>query len=403
MQRSKKNISPFEVLTFVLIAGALLLLTPTASTAQNDTSVKRTRIAVFSPLYLDSAFDASGNYRHGKTLPKHLLPGLDFYEGVQIAIDSLQKEKIAMDIFIYDTRSSRKKLGAVLQQEEIKTMDMFVGYVNMNEASQLARASAEMKIPFVNTNLPNDIGIKNNPHYIILNPTLGTHCNGIYKFLQKNYPLAPIYYFRKKGPTEDQLKNYFTEAEKNTSSVPLKIKYITLEDTITTDQLKKFLDSTKTTICIAGSLDINFGLTLTRQLASISKSYKTTVIGMPTWDNVDFNKSAYRGIDIIYSNSVYINSDSRLVQQINNHFKTKYFSRPGNMVFTGLETLHYFAHFLSATAPGTTSQIAVKKNTLFGEVDIQAVTNKQTGEPEYYENKKLYFIKKADGSIKGVY
>ena len=403
MQRFKKHTSFFFISGHLLFSGIMLLFLPFISSAQNDTVAKRARIAVFSPLYLDSAFDASGAYRHGKTLPKYFTAGLDFFEGVQLAIDSLQKEKATLDIYVYDTRSPSKKLEAVLAQEEIKNMDLLLGYVNVNEASQLARAAASLEIPFINVNLPNDAGVKGNPHYIILNPTLGTHCNAIYKFLQKNYALAPIFYFRKKGTMDDQLKKYFADAEKNSASVPLKIKYITLEDTITADQLKRFIDSTKTNICLAGSLDANFGLSLARQLASLKKSYKSTVIGMPFWDNIDFNKPAFRGVEIIYSSPRYVNADSKLVQQLNNHFTTKHFSKISDIVFSGFESIYYFSHMLSDSTDNFIKHLSTQKKTIFGEIDIQPVTNKQTGEPEYYENKKLYFIKKADGVIKSVY
>ena len=56
-----------------------------------DSTPVRQKIAVFVPLYLDSAFDAMDNYRYDKTFPKFINPGLEFYEGVQLAIDSMKK------------------------------------------------------------------------------------------------------------------------------------------------------------------------------------------------------------------------------------------------------------------------------------------------------------------------
>jgi len=399
MQRNKNN---SRFLFYSILVPVVFSLFPVSARAQTDSATKVISIAVFAPLYLDSAFDASGNYRYGKTFPKYFNAGLEFYEGIQLAIDSLEKENIEADIHIYDTRSA-KKMNSILEEGELQEMNLFIGYVNVNEAALLARAAATMQIPFVNINLPNDAGVKANPNYIILNPTLGTHCTAIYKFLQKNHALSPITYFRKKGPADDRLKTYFTDAEKATASVPLKMRYVTLEDTATTEQLRKFLDSTKPNICIAGSLDLNFGLALARQMSALGKSYKTTLIGMPTWDQVDLAKSAYRGVEIVYSSSLYINNDNQLVQQLQNHFKTKYFSRTADIVFSGFETLYYFTHLLNNNVDSVSKNFGVKKNTIFGEIDIQPVVNKQTGGTEYFENKKLYFIKKTDGVIKAVY
>src|ERR1043166_1800219 len=81
----------------------------------------RHRIAVFVPLYLDSAFDASLNYRYDKTFPKFINPGLEFYEGLQLAADSLQKEDMDLDIEVYDTRSSKQTINQVVQSPDFQS------------------------------------------------------------------------------------------------------------------------------------------------------------------------------------------------------------------------------------------------------------------------------------------
>src|SRR5439155_8977177 len=106
---------------------------------------------------------------------------------------------------------------SILMSENFKRTNLIIGYVNANEAAKLARIAASLDIPFINVNLPVDAGVTNNPHYVILNPTLPTHIAGIYRFLQKNYSLSDIIVFRKKGAMEDKLRNYFAEFEKTTA------------------------------------------------------------------------------------------------------------------------------------------------------------------------------------------
>ncbi|HRO71687.1 MAG TPA: hypothetical protein PK951_14955, partial [Chitinophagaceae bacterium] len=62
------------------------------------------KIAVFAPLYLDSAFDVNNEYRYAKNnFPKFINSGLEFYEGVQLALDSLNQEGVELEVFVYDT------------------------------------------------------------------------------------------------------------------------------------------------------------------------------------------------------------------------------------------------------------------------------------------------------------
>ena len=127
----------------ILLVSLVFFVCSFRSNAQTDSGNNRTRVAVFTPLYLDSVFDASGNYKPGKNFPKYLNAGLEFYEGVQLAIDSLEKENANLDIHIFDTRSG-KKLETLLQDETVKDMDLFIGYVNVNSIS-ICNGSAEIE------------------------------------------------------------------------------------------------------------------------------------------------------------------------------------------------------------------------------------------------------------------
>jgi hypothetical protein len=366
-----------------------------------DTAGARPQVAIFIPLYLDSAFDANNTYRYDKSFPKYINPGLEFYEGAQLAIDSLQQEKALLDVRIYDTRSATQSIAQIIQSPEFQKTGLILGHVTPGELQQLASAAAHMNIPFINVNYPNDGGINNNPNLVILNSTLRTHCEGIYRFLQRNYATKPIILFRKKGVQEDRLKNYFMEIEKTTASVNLKIKFITLEDNFAAATLADNLDSSSQTVCIAGSLDENFGKTLCQGLASLNKTYSTIVIGMPTWDNIsDFAQPEYKDEEILYTTPFYTNPADNLVKSIQQYFKTKFYSRPSDMVFRGYETTWHFAKLLLQYGKNLSGSIGEKKYKVFDDFDIEPVfLNKQNMTLDYFENKKIYFIRKLDGNV----
>src|SRR5580692_2529373 len=92
---------------------SLLLLCYFRSFSQVDSNARHS-VAVFLPLYLDSAYDAGGNYRYDKNFPKFINPGLEFYEGAGLALDSLRKEGIRLDVHIYDTRSLTRSIQQVV-------------------------------------------------------------------------------------------------------------------------------------------------------------------------------------------------------------------------------------------------------------------------------------------------
>jgi len=361
------------------------------------------KIAIFSPLYLDSAFDNLNNYRYEKQFPKFINPGLEFYEGVQLALDSLAKEGTQLEVFIYDTRSGKESLAQQLAKLD-SSVELILAYANPQESWNIANSAKAKKIPYINVNLPNDAGITDNPYFVLLNSTLQTHIALLYKYLQKNYALSPIIMFRKKGQMEDMIKSLFDDAGKSTQSVPLKIKYVDLVDSFTGNQLAAKLDSNVHTVCVAGSLDENFGRRLSQQLASIDKSYPLTLIGMPTFDNLtkDFTLPQYKGLEIVYSTPFYNSRIDKVSQSITDYFNTKMYARPSDMVMRGYEATWRFSKLLLQYGKDIASNLSRKEFNVFRELDIQPVINKQTTTLDYFENKKLFFVKWQDGIIKGV-
>jgi hypothetical protein len=387
----------------VLLSLLFCLLQTTNIAAQ--THVTKHKIAIFAPLYLDSAFDYDDEYRYSKNVfPKFINPGLEFYEGVQLAIDSLNKEKAPLEIFIYDTKSAKQSVQQSLKKAETDSISLMIVHCNGNEVKLFADAGLKNNVPVINVNLPNDGGAAGNPFFVVLNPTLRTQCEGIYKYIQKYYSLEPVIIFRKKGQLEDRIKSYFDEFGKNTVSVPLKFKYVELTDSFTVNQLKAHLDTTSQTVCIAGSLDEVFGKRLTKHLATLKKqNYDAIVVGMPTWDGIAFNKPEYKGIEIVFSTPFYHSKIDKVSQSITHHFNKVMFARPSDMVFRGYEVMFRYGRLALQYGKELASNLANKQTKIFTDFDIQPVLNKQSMTLDYFENKKLYFLKWQDGALKGVY
>ena len=371
---------------------------------QDSLPIPKQRIAIFAPLYLDSVFDAANNYRYGMNFPKFINPGLEFYEGAQLALDSMSKEGLPLEVFVFDTRSSAKNISQQLAQAEKDNIELIVAYTTADEIQEFAWWAQKMKVPFINANLPNDGGVYNNPYFVVLNSTLKTHIETIYRYIQKFYSLDNIIVFHKKGQMEDLIKSYFDDFGKNTLSVPLKIKYTELTDSFTVNQLTNYLDSNQQTFCIAGSLDENFGRRLALQLASVSKQYPVSLMGMPTFDNMekDFSRPEYKGLEIVYSTPFFNPRTDKVSQNITADYNAKMFARPSDLVLRGYEATWRFAKLLLQYKNDITSNLTRKEFNVFREFDIQPVLNKKNMTLDYFENKKLFFVKWFDGFIRSV-
>ncbi|MCB0715232.1 MAG: ABC transporter substrate-binding protein [Chitinophagaceae bacterium] len=387
----------------------LLLMTGSAVFAQQtllQTPLQKHRIAVFAPLFLDSAFNNVNEYRYAKTeFPKFINPGLEFVEGVQLALDTFNIEKAPLEIYIYDTRSANVSLNEQLAKAARDSVELILAYCKGSEVRAFADSGLKNMIPVINVNFPNGGGTEGNPYFVLLNPTIQTQLESIYRYIQKYYPLEQLIVFRTKGKFEDQIKMYFDNFSQSTVGIPLDLKYVTLPDNFTEQDLAKHLDTVKHSLCIAGSLDVNFGEQLTQQLASLKKqNYVVSVMGMPTWDGIDdFKDADYQGIDIVYSTPFYNPRTDKISQKIIDYFNRNMYARPSDMVMRGYEAMWRFANILMKFKTDFASNLSFKDFDVFREFDIQPVLDRETMMLNYFENKKLYFLTLQNGIIKEVH
>ena len=210
-----------------------------------------------------------------------------------------------------------------------------------------------------------------------------------------------IVVFRKKSQWGDKIKSYFEDYEKNSGNASLKLKYVDLNDSFSVANLTPHLDTVKQFLCVSGSLDENFGKRLANQLAVLKKKYKVSLLGMPTWDNIkDFGKTEYNGLDIIYGTPFYNPKTDKVSLSIINYFNQVMYARPSDMVFRGYEVAWMFAKLLNQYGSNIASNLSSKQYKLITEYDIQPTLNRETMTLDYFENKKLYFLKWQNGILK---
>ena len=376
-----------------------------SQTTTNDSVYK---IAVFAPIFIDSAFNGNNYKVTGNYIPKTMLPGLDFYNGIMMAIDSLQKEKANIEVIFFDSKSSQEPMKKILALKVWDSVSLIISsFKDRADIKPLADFALSKEIPLVSATYPNDGGITENPFFILLNPTLKTHCEGIYKHIQKNYSTGNLVYVKRKGRLEDEIQSIFTEMGKTTPAIPLKYKTIELSDVFTIENLQNVLDSNRQNIVICGSVNEGFGIKLVNILQS-NKKYSAIAIGMPTWDGLkDLNKPSMdetnKGIEIVYSTPYYFSKNTSLVKHLASKYKETFFARASDWFYKGFETMYYFSNTLTKNKGLIFNHLTDKDFTIFNEFEIeQVLPNKDAVLPNYWENKKLYFFKKQNGITKSV-
>ena len=361
---------------------------------------QRLKVAVFAPIYLDSAF-IGDDYKLGNAnLPKNMLPGLDFYNGVMMAVDSLQAEGRDIDVLFYDSKGS-ESIYTIIRKPEFQGVNMIISaFNNRQDIKPLADIAQNRNIPLISSTYPNDGGVTNNPYFIMINTSLKTHVEDIYKYIQKNLSTSHIVYVKRKGQLEDLVQYYFREGGKTTAGVPLIYQTIDLPEPFTPQTLFNNLDSTLNNTIVCGSLNEPFGVKLVKTLAA-NKQYDCTVLGMPTWDGLkELDGYDCNGVNLIYTTPYNFIRTQPLAVNLSTNYKSQLNSRPSDMFFKGYESMYHFTSLLIKHPTDIMRFLSSKEFKLFNDFVIEPTQNGSDQPIQYLENKKLYFIKKFNGVTK---
>ena len=362
---------------------------------------KQHQIALFLPLYLDSAFDATDNYRYGKTFPKQSISGLEFYLGAVAALDSLSTMGQQYKLHVFDTRSGSGNINTIAAQPLMDSIELIIGPVTGIDYLQLASLAQQKQIPFISAIYPNDGGIKNNPEVVIVNAKLNTHIQAIYNYLLRNMTGNRIIYVRRKNPADDKVAEIFKSLNQSGTGSILKMETVILPDYLTLKDLALKLDSTKNNLVITGSLDENFGRNVAVSALGISNTYQVTLIGMPTWESIrDLNKPEFKTLPIIYSTTFFNNSMDPWCINFDSSFRKKTFSKPSDLAFRGYEVTWFFSQLLNKYDSTLIDHLAEKEFHLVTDYDFRPIRwSKDSIAPDYYENKRVFIIKKLNGIL----
>jgi len=361
------------------------------------------KIAILAPLYLDSAFNDYTYQLGDKYIPQYIITGLDFYNGVMLAVDTLQKEHANIEVWVYDTKKKNEDINTILKGMAVQNFSLIIASLNnTDEQKAVSDFSFSYNIPVISATYPNDANVTDNPFFILLNSTLKTHVDGIFSYVQQKYSNAKPVFITRNEPLESRI---LADYKFNDSAFfDKKYRKLTLNnDEVSIKNLTPYLDSTKTNVLVCGSLNTTFASNLAKTLCE-NPQYKTTLIGMPDWDGVRLlNKMDCSSLEIIYSTPYNYSRSDSIGYNISEAYRDKFFTRPSDMVYKGYEAMYHFTHLLLDYKYDFINHLSENKYVIANNFDIRPIMLQDSSfVPAYMENQNLYFVKKINGLVVSV-
>lgn len=96
---------------------------------------------------------------------------IDLYEGIKLAIDTLQKSGIDIQLLAYDTKRDSATTAAILEKPELKGVDVIIGPLSREPTMLVTNFAYQNKINVINPFFASTEIINNNPFSFLYRPS----------------------------------------------------------------------------------------------------------------------------------------------------------------------------------------------------------------------------------------
>ena len=235
---------------------------------------------------------------------------VEYYEGFLMALDSLKKTGVSVDLYTYDSGSTQASVKQVLNKAELKGMDVIFGPAHADQVKPMADFAQEHNIRLVVPFTSKGEDVFNNPFVYQINTPQSYLYSEVYEHYLRKFPKAHVVFVDAgTGHTDkaDFIKGLKEELKNN------QITFKELKgDAINPDGLKLVVDSLRENVIIPTSGRNVALIKILPQLVVTGRehpNYNMKLFGYPEWQTyTDDHLSSFFEMDTYFYSSFYTNN-----------------------------------------------------------------------------------------------
>jgi len=368
-------------------------------TSINNIPGSEVHVALFLPLNLISTDNINvEKIAHGDDkFAEDTKIGIEFYEGIKLAFDSLRKLDFALFLHIYDTDVDSLAFIKLLNKSELTEMDLIIGPLYGSKFDLVLKFAKYNNINILSPTLLGNNMLLGNPNVSKVKPSYMTQADVLAKFVTENYAGQNIIVFNSANVRDKPYLNIF---KKTANPILIKSKKDTVKE-VTFTSLKNFISKTKPNIVVVPSTDRSFVTEAVNKLYSHKQDTKDSVIvlGFNNFQEIESLDFGYldflHAIISSYTDIDYQHSETKsFILKYRNEFHTE----PSQYAISGYDIgLYYFSALYKYGSAFQNKLPELKAKGIQTEFDFY-----QTTDGSGYENKGVGIFKFENYSYKRI-
>lgn len=323
-------------------------------------------VALFLPLFLDRNFPsetetpalAARQKNIPATLPEILpatLPYLEFYEGALIALDSLKKSGLSVNLYLYDTERNPGKIRSIIQTREFRDIDLIIGPFFPDEVAIVSDFAKRRNTPVITPHIARQELLQNNSYLYQVTPSPATELEQLSLFIS-NFTGHNFVLVHKNEADEfvnvQMMKDFlFSHFSMKNELDRVVIKEIIHNDSLNIN-LEQSLNRNEENFVILLSKNQPFITDVLNRLNILSKTYPITVFGMHEWQrfsNIDVEY--FHNLRLHFAAPFYVDYSRPEVKRFLKAFRNRFKTEPVEYGFLGFDVFFYFLNAMKTFGP----------------------------------------------------
>ena len=281
--------------------------------------------------------------QNGVNIDQKAVGFLEFYEGALIAMDSLQRKGMNVELYVFDV-SNQKMINALVQMDEFRDLNLIIGPVYPELQETVASFAAKNRIPMISPLASNGNFEQNNSWYFKVNPSREYQVEQTASYVaeelrDKNFILLQL--SGNSNSADAQLAKLCKEklavdAKKN------KFHEYNLQQ-LGINALKPLLaDSAENIFIIPTDNEAQVSVAVTN-LTALAEHYNIVLLGTQTLPKLrSIQTENYHRIRLRYLSPYLIDYNRHQVRRFVGQYREMFAAEPTQFSFQGFDVTYYF-------------------------------------------------------------
>lgn len=292
----------------------------------------------------------------GMQVNRKSLIAIQFYAGVQLALDQLTSEGININLSAFDTKANESQVKYILDKGEVLNADLIIGPYRNSSVKVAADFAKQYAKPVVSPFTAHESIARDNPYFIQMNPGLKSHMKSILSHITSQYSSDQITLVALDNNTERRRLQKFQEVHQEMIGGKGDEDSKLNEFIITREIASEEEFAIDTTLFVEGRKAIYVfpSWSSERQIYEFLRKINVAkgsedrlmVYGMPQWAELEYY-DYFERLNVHLPKAIYLDDQDRRIRNFKVQYINKFGDNPDENAFLGYDTMLYFGRQLA--------------------------------------------------------